>query len=76
MGLPTGQYGSNGSYSIVGKVVSEGEKPPESNWALNSPNYFATMPIPLLRGRDFTPRDQYDAPGIVIISESGRSGLR
>jgi putative ABC transport system permease protein len=70
MGLPTGQYGSNGSYSVVGKPTAEGEKLPESNWALSSPNYFTTMHIPLLRGRDFTPRDQYDVPGIVIVSES------
>ena len=71
MGLPTGQYGSNGSYAVAGKqVMREGEKLPESNWALSSPNYFAAMRIPLLRGRDFTPQDQYDAPGIVIISES------
>jgi predicted permease len=71
MGLPTGQYGSNGSYAVSGKhVMSEGEKLPESNWALSSPNYFAAMHIPLLRGRDFTPQDQYDAPGIVIVSDS------
>jgi putative ABC transport system permease protein len=70
MGLPTGQYGSNGSYSVVGKHVNaEGEKRPESNWSLTSPNYFAAMHIPLLRGRDFTPRDQYDSPGIVIIGD-------
>jgi predicted permease len=71
MGLPTGQYGSNGSYAVAGKqVFREGEKLPESNWALSSPNYFAAMRIPLLRGRDFTPEDQYDAPGVVIISDS------
>jgi predicted permease len=71
MGLPTGQYGSNGSYAIAGKqVLREGEKLPESNWALTSPGYFAAMRIPLLRGRDFTPQDRFDAPGIVIISES------
>ncbi len=71
MGLPTGQYGSNGSYSVVGKqTMREGEKLPESNWSLTSPNYFAAMHIPLLGGRDFTARDQYGAPGVVIISES------
>ncbi len=71
MGLPTGQYGSNGSYAVVGKqVLGEGEKLPESNWALTSPNYFAAMHIPLLGGRDFTPQDQYGTPGVVIISES------
>ncbi|MGA3203953.1 MAG: ABC transporter permease [Bryobacteraceae bacterium] len=71
MGLPTGQYGSNGSYAVAGKqVMSEGEKRPESNWALTSPNYFGAMRIPLLRGRDFTPQDQYGSPGVVIVSES------
>jgi putative ABC transport system permease protein len=71
MGLPTGQYGSNGSYAIAGKqVMREGEKLPESNWALSSPNYFAAMHIPVLRGRDFTAQDQYDTPGVVILSES------
>jgi predicted permease len=71
MGLPTGQYGSNGSYAVAGKqVMREGEKLPESNWALTSPNYFGAMRIPLLRGRDFTPQDQYGSPGVVIVSES------
>lgn len=71
MGLPTGNYGSNGGYAVAGKqVLREGEKLPESNWALSSPNYFVAMHIPLLAGRDFTPQDQYGAPGVVIISES------
>jgi putative ABC transport system permease protein len=71
MGLPTGQYGSNGSYAVAGKqVMREGEKLPESNWALTSPNYFAAMHIPLLGGRDFTAQDQYGTPGVVIVSES------
>jgi predicted permease len=71
MGLPTGRYGSNGSYAVVGKqVFTEGQKLPESNWSLSSPHYFATMRIPLLRGRDFTALDRYDAPGVIIVSES------
>ncbi len=71
MGLPTGQYGSNGSYAVTGKqVLGEGEKLPESNWSLSSPNYFAAMHIPLLRGRDFTAQDQYGTQGVVIVSES------
>lgn len=71
MGLPTGQYGSNGLYAVAGRqVLKEGEKLPEANWTLTTPNYFDAIHIPLLRGRDFTPQDQYDAPGIVIMSES------
>ncbi len=71
MGLPTGRYGSNGSYAVIGKhVFAEGQKLPESTWALSSPNYFAAMRIPLLRGRDFTPLDRYGAPIVIIVSNS------
>ncbi len=71
MGLPTGGYGSNGGYAIVGKhVQNSGEKLPESVWSLASPGYFAAMRIPMLRGRDFTAQDQFGSPGVVIISDS------
>jgi predicted permease len=71
MGLPTGQYGSNGSYAVIGKhEMRPGAKLPESIWSLASPGYFAAMRIPLLRGRDFTALDQYNAPGVVIVSDS------
>jgi predicted permease len=33
-----------------------------------SPNYFRTLRIPLLAGRDFTGRDRVGAPGVVIVS--------
>jgi hypothetical protein len=32
--------------------------------------YFATMRVPLKRGRDFTSRDGYDAPFVTIVSEA------
>jgi predicted permease len=35
-----------------------------------SPGYFGAMGIRLARGREFTPRDDNAAPGVVIISES------
>ena len=35
-----------------------------------APRFFATMGIPLLLGRDFTPADSAAAPKVVIISES------
>jgi putative ABC transport system permease protein len=33
-----------------------------------SPNYFATLNIPLVQGRAFTDRDDADAPGVAILS--------
>lgn len=35
-----------------------------------SPSYFATMKIPLIRGRLFTKTDRRDAPKVVVISET------
>jgi putative ABC transport system permease protein len=33
------------------------------------PGYFATMHLPLVRGRDFTNRDDGTAPGVIIVNE-------
>src|SRR5437762_4165403 len=35
-----------------------------------SPDYFKTLRTPILRGRDFTERDDAKAPKVVIVSES------
>ena len=35
-----------------------------------SPGYFETLRIPLLAGRDFTERDDQDAPGVAVINEA------
>ena len=72
MGLPAGQYSSDGSLAIEGKHSFGGDfrKLPHAGFRLAGPGYFATMGIPLLRGRDFTGDDLYGQPQVVIISES------
>ena len=71
MGLPTGQYGSDGAYAVEGKqIFAPGQKLPYAGFRLASPGYFRTMGIPLSRGRDFSSRDLYDATPVAIISEA------
>jgi predicted permease len=71
MGLPTGQYGSNGGYAVEGKqTFGPGQHLPQADFSLASPGYFATMGIPLTRGRDFSPRDEYVRPPVAVISEA------
>src|SRR5207344_2912548 len=35
-----------------------------------TPNYFRTMTIPVSRGRDFSARDDFDAPQVAIVNEA------
>jgi putative ABC transport system permease protein len=79
MGLPTGRYGSNGNYMVEGAQIRAGQDPTKMNWpqdlpwalfSLASPRYFSTIGIRLVDGRDFTARDQYEAPFTAIISQS------
>ena len=72
MGLPTGQYDSNGSYAVEGKQTFGGDfhRLPSAGFRLASPGYFRTMAIPVLRGREFDDGDRYERPFVAVISES------
>ncbi|HEV2982991.1 MAG TPA: ABC transporter permease, partial [Vicinamibacterales bacterium] len=72
MGLPTGQYDSNGSYAIEGKQTFSGDlrRLPSAGFRLASPHYFETLSIPVLHGREFNDGDTYDRPSVVIVSQA------
>ena len=71
MGVPTGQYGSNGGYVVDGQDFRQHlGNLPQAIFSLSGPGYFSTMGIPLRRGRDFNSGDGYDRPFVAIISES------
>jgi predicted permease len=71
MGLPTGRYGSNGKYQVEGvHSMDRPDRLPDAGFRLASSGYFETLGIPLRQGREFSPRDQFDAPFVAIISES------
>jgi putative ABC transport system permease protein len=62
-----------GSSSTIFSI--EGQPAPPENllpWAglcFVTPNYFRTMEIPLIKGRDFTDRDDENTPDVVVINE-------
>lgn len=49
-----------------------GSKQPDqtANYFAVTPDYFGTMKIPILRGRDFNDRDRDDAPPVMIINQA------
>ena len=58
----------------IGGLELEGVDPlavrvPSVDWRTVTPDYFRTMRIPLVEGRDFTERDDEDAPPVGVIDE-------
>ncbi len=68
-GLPTTNTGSNGGYSVRG-VPADYYHMPWADFSVVTPEYFTTMKIPLLRGRNFNVGDRFDSQLVAIISES------
>ena len=54
---------------VRGHVAGAGENATVP-WNLIAPDFFRTLEVPLLRGRDFTPRDDARAPRVAIINEA------
>ena len=56
------------SFQIKGREVSPKDEP-AADIFIAGVDYFRTMGIPIVRGRDFSNHDQHGAPGIVIVNE-------
>ena len=63
------QMGSmDGQVQIEGRPIPPGTPAPRVDFRIVSPNYFKTMGIPLMRGRDFTTADRNEDNKVVIIN--------
>jgi predicted permease len=47
----------------------EGNAVPEASIRMATPGYFATLRLPVIAGREFTDRDDAEAPRVVIINQ-------
>jgi putative ABC transport system permease protein len=57
------------TFQIEGHPVPKSEEP-AAEIETATPGFFKTLNIPLLRGRDFSERDDTKAPGVVVVNES------
>jgi predicted permease len=67
--VPLGFGGGSTAVNPVGYVPQANESM-ETQAAMITPNYFHTMQIPLVEGRDFTPQDAKSSQRVVIVSET------
>lgn len=70
--IPPGHVGSWGGYWIdhLPPMSSMGVSGPSAVFSVVAPGTFATLGIPLQRGRDINETDGYDAPFTVVINEA------
>jgi putative ABC transport system permease protein len=57
-------------FQIDGQPAADPGKMPNANYTVACPNYFRTMGIPMLKGREFTPQDTLHSPGVIVINET------
>jgi len=57
-------------FQIEGQPIPTPGNEPSAVFRLAFPGYFETMRIPLERGRDFTDRDDANAPRVVIVNQT------
>ena len=59
-----------GSLRVPGLQAPDGRESFRADWNAVSPDYFKTLNMRLLSGRDFTAQDAAGAPGAIIINEA------
>ncbi|HEV8263564.1 MAG TPA: ADOP family duplicated permease [Gemmatimonadales bacterium] len=65
-----GPGGWDGKFAAEGQSAERAAANPMLNMEVVTPEYFATLDIPVRRGRVFTDADREGAPPVVVVSES------
>jgi putative ABC transport system permease protein len=66
---PLSGFARNDPFSIEGRPL-DFHSAPVAGWQYVTPNFFRTLRIPIVAGRDFTERDDAEASGTAIINEA------
>ena len=67
--LPMSAEGWGGTLIIRDWTAAPGEPDPHAEYAVAMPEYFPTLGIPILEGRDFGPQDIAGAPAVAVVDE-------
>jgi putative ABC transport system permease protein len=57
-------------FAVEGQPAPDAGHLPGAGYGVACPNYFVTMGIRLLKGREFTHADTRDSPGVIVINET------
>ena len=68
--LPLGGFSAPNSFDVEGRPQARPSEGPIADTLMVTPEYFRTMEIPLLRGREFAPSDREGADRVAVISKS------
>jgi putative ABC transport system permease protein len=68
--IPIGGGWASRGFVIEGLPDPGTENQPGAKYTVICPNYFKTMGIKQISGREFTEEDSLDAPGVIIINEA------
>src|SRR5262249_36381127 len=67
--LPFSGSRSSSSFDIEGRPSDNPDDGNQADRRVVTPNYFTTLGIPLVEGRDFTDRDDKTTNGVVIVNQ-------
>ena len=67
-----GNFGGSAGvpFTVEGYTPANGEENPRARLRIVAPDFFATMGVPLLTGRDFTAEDRRTSEPVVIVSQA------
>lgn len=68
--LPIGGGQAGRGFVIEGQPDPGAENQPGAGYSVICPNYFRTMGIKLVGGREFTEQDTPNAPGVIVVNEA------
>jgi cell division protein FtsX len=65
--VPFDNQGGSASFGVKGENLPPNDPGPHGNIRVVSPDYFSTLRVPLVAGRDFTPQDRQGTELVAIV---------